>query len=199
MWASVGRDVTRTLGETPQHPGRGETVILRRPGSLEDVAGDETPALLLAAAPAVATTTALALRLPSAGKLKGTLPQGARLTLGGHVYLVGADATAAPGDTSIAVTLGSALLADVAEGDAVDVEPDAVFQLTDCHIHRKMRKDLARPLHEDFLAQITAPVAGQPTTPRLNDQLQLEDGTIGRLAGVPITTGAFWRLQMGGR
>jgi hypothetical protein len=198
MWQHYARQMTRTLGSTAAHPARGETLILRRPGSIEDVGADATPRQMTVAAPALAEATTLTLRLPSSGKIKGTLPAGARLNLGVDTYTSTADVTAAAGTTTLTVTFAPALAGPAAAGAIVDLQPDAVFTLTDCHVSRRLRRDLARDLHADAMAVLTVPVAGQPITPRLNDQLELEDGTVGRVAGVPITTGAFWKLQMGG-
>lgn len=200
MWAQYAREVTRTLGETPAHPGRGENVVLRRPGSLEDVAADATPRQLAVVVPALAGAVSLSLRLLSSGKIRGTLPEGARLTIGATTYTTATAAAATPGATALTVALADegGLVAPAVADAVVDLEPDALFILTDSHVCRRMRKDLARPLQADHLAVVTVPVDGQPVTPRLNDQLQLEDGTVGRVSAVPVTTGAFWKLQMGG-
>jgi hypothetical protein len=198
MWQGLAPLITRTLGETAAHPGRGENVLLRRAGSLEDVSNDETPRQLEVAVAAIAGATALTLRLLTGGKIKGTLPQGARLTLAGQTYTTAAAVVSPVGATTLAVVLSAGLAAPAASDALVDLQPDAVFTLENCHVSRRMRRDLSRDLHADHMAVITVPSQGATVTPRLNDSLELEDGTVGRVAAVPITTGAFWKLQMGG-
>jgi hypothetical protein len=202
LWERLAPQITRTLGETGAHPGRGERVILRRPGSLEAVDEDVTPSQMQIAVAAAAGTSVLVLRFPPGGptgRIKGSLPVGARLTLGATTYTTSAAATAVSGATTLTLQITPALVAPAAENDPVTLQPDALFTLENCQVSRKMRRDLSRDLHADAMAVVTVPTLGAPVTPRLNDSLELEDGTVGRVAAVPITTGCFWKLQMGGQ
>ena len=200
MWARYAPVLTRTLGDTDAHPGRGEQVTLRRPGSLEDVNADVTPRQLKVAADAVSGATSLILALGSGGRLSGTLPKGARLTVGAQTLTTTTSVTAPAAAVSISVTFAPALLGPVAADTVVLLEPDEVHLLEDCHVTRRTQRDLSRPLHADNMALVTVPSASLPAglRPRLNDSLQLEDGTVGRVAAVPVATAGFYKLQMGG-
>ncbi len=203
LWNTVMPVVTRTLGATTAHPDRGETITLRRPGSLTAVAKDSTPAAMELAEPAFEGDTELVLQLPGGLRLSGSLPAGARVTLGEQLFVLTEPATAdgtliTVALTEIGVELPGGLLADADVGTAVEVEPDAIFQLTDVHVVKPSRRDLSNPLVEDFICFLSIPVAGQPTAPRLNDSLRLENGTVGRCASIPVTSGAKWLVQMGG-
>lgn len=193
MWRDLAPEIGRTLGSTADHPERGERVILRRASTLEDVDGDATPSVLRVAVAALAGATVLVLGM-AAGRLSGVLLAGARVTVAGTDYAVAADATA--GET-LTVTLTTGLLAPVAQGAEVTVHPEAVSTFEDCIIHRRMRRDLARPLQADHMAVVMVPAKNAPTAPRLNDTLELEDGTVGRVANTVVSGGAFWKLQMG--
>lgn len=195
LWRDLAPEIGRTLGSTADHPDRGERVILRRPSTLEDLSGDVTPSVLHLAAPALAGATGLPLRLPSSGGMAGTLGAGARLVIAGTEYTVNWDASAT-GSTLI-VTITPTLAAPAAAGTTVEVRPEAVFTFENCKVHRRMRRDLGRPLHADHFATVMVPAKGAPTTPRMNDSLELEDGTVGRVANQVIAGGAFWKLQMG--
>lgn len=205
MWANLAPEIGRTLGSTAAHPDRGERVILRRPSTLEDLGGDGMPASLVFAASALAGATSVTLELPTEGRnpaigtgMAGVLAVGARLTIGGLDYALAADALpVAPLGTTLAVTLATGLAGPATEGAPVVVHPEAVFVLEDCKVHRRLRRDMARPLQADHFAVVMVPAKGAPVTPRLNDALELEDGTVGRVANQVIAGGAFWRLQMG--
>lgn len=194
MWRDLAPEIGRTLGSTADHPERGERVILRRSSTLEDLDGDSTPSVLQVAEAALSDATVIVLEL-AAGRLAGTLSAGARVTLSGQEHTLSADATA-DGET-ITVTLTTALLAPADEGAEVTVHPEAVFTFEDCIVHRRMRSDLARPLQADAMAGVSMPTKDAPTAPRLNDSLELEDGTVGRVANTVISGGAFWKIQMG--
>lgn len=193
MWRDLAPAIGRTLGSTADHPERGERVILRRASTLEDVDGDATPSVLQVAVAALADATVLVMEL-AAGRLAGTLSAGARVTLAGEDYTVAADATA--GET-LTVTLTTGLLEPIAQGAEVTVHPEAVFTFENCIVHKRMRRDLARALQADHMAVVMVPAKDAPATPRLNDSLELEDGTVGRVANQVISGGAFWKLQMG--
>lgn len=195
MWRDLAPEIGRTLGSTAEHPERGERVILRRPSTLEDVGADKAPGTLLLAAPALLGATSLSLELPSGGRMAGTLLQGARLTIAGVDYTVAADASTTT--ATLAVTLTVGLAAPAAEGASATVHPEAVFTFEDCHVSKRMRRDISRPLQADHMAVVMVPAKGAPTTPKMNDTLELEDGTVGRVANQVISGGAFWKLQMG--
>lgn len=197
MWEDLMPEITRTLGETAAHPGRGETVILSRPSSLQDVAGDIAPShLVVAGAGVSAGATALILALESAGRMAGTLLAGARLFIAGAEYLLTADAPAS--GMQISVALGSPLAVGLALGAAVEVRPEARFSLLNCQVSQKSQRPMSgAPNQADIIAVVTVPAKGAPATPRQNDVLQLEDGTIGRVSAKVISTGAFWKLRMG--
>jgi hypothetical protein len=127
--------------------------------------------------------------------MAGTLLAGARLTIAAADYIVAADASTTPAVLTVTITPG--LIAPAAEGAAVTVHPEAVFTFEDCHVSKRMRRDLARPLQADHMAVVMVPAKGAPTTPKMNDSLELEDGTVGRVANQVISGGAFWKLQMG--
>lgn len=195
MWRDMAPEIGRVLGSTADHPDRGERVTLRRPSTLEDLGGDVTPAVLELDAPALAGATSLSLRLPNSGGMAGTLSSGAKLVLASTEYTLTADA---PADgTILTVSISPALVAPAAEGAPVDLHPEAVFTFEDCHVSKRMRRDLARPLQADHFAVVMVPAKGAPTTPRMNDSVQLEDGTVGRVANQVIGGGAFWKLQIG--
>lgn len=194
MWRDLAPEIGRTLGSTATHPDRGERVILRRPSTLESM-GDLTPSVLLLAAPAILGATVLSLELPDGGQMAGTLLQGARLTIAGADYTLAADASTVTG--VLTVTLATGLAAPAGEGAAATVHPEAVLTFEDCHVSKRMRRDLARPLQADHFAVVMVPAKGAPTTPKMNDVLELEDGTVGRVANQVISGGAFWKLQMG--
>ena len=122
-----------------------------------------------------------------------------RLALSGQIegedYALAADAAAS--GVSLAVTLTAGLATPAASETPVTVHTEARFSFEDCIVHRRLRRDLARPLQADHMAVIMAPAKGAPTTPVMNDSLELEDGTVGRVANQVISGGAFWRLQMG--
>ncbi len=209
MWRDLAPEIGRTLGSTAAHPDRGERVILRRVTeggpALEDIGGDGTPASLIFASSALAGATAVSLKLPTVGRnpalgfgMAGTLAAGARLTIGGTDYTLAADATPTlPAGTVLAVTLTAGLAAPAAEGAVATVHPETVFTFEDCKVHRRLRRDIARPLQADHMCVVMVPSKGAPTTPRLNDSLELEDGSVGRVANQVVAGGAFWRLQMG--
>lgn len=198
MWRDLAPLIGKTLGSTAAHPDRGERVILRRPSTLEDVGGDTTPRALQLVTAALAGDTVLSMELPTSGRLAGILEAGARLTIGGVDYTVAANTTPTPpGGTVLAVVLAAGLEASAAEGAAVTVHPETAYTFEDCKIHRRLRRDIARPLQADHMAVVMVPAKGAPTTPRLNDSLELEDGTVGRVANQVVSGGAFWRLQMG--
>lgn len=209
MWRDLAPEIGRTLGSTAEHPERGERVILRRSTeggpALEDLGGDGLPAALIFAATALAGTTAVSLKLPTEGRnpalgfgMAGTLAAGARLTIDGADYRLAANASPTlPDNTVLAVTLTAGLAADADEGAVVTVHPEIVYTFEDCKVHRRLRRDIARPLQADHMAVVMVPAKGATTTPRLNDSLELEDGTVGRVANQVISGGAFWRLQMG--
>jgi hypothetical protein len=195
MWRDLAPEIGRTLGSTADHPDRGERVILRRPSTLEDLAGDVTPAVLQLASPALAGATSLALRLPSSGGMAGVLASGARLVLAGIEHTLTADA---PADgATLTAAIAPPLPAPAAAGASVDVHPEGSYTLEDCKVHRRMRRDISRPLQADHFAVVMVPAKGAPVTPRLGDALELEDGTVGRVANQVISGGAFWKLQMG--
>ncbi len=195
MWKHYAPLIGRTLGSTAAHPERGERVILRRPSTLEDIGANRPPASLRLASAALLGATTLTLELPSQGGLAGVLLAGARLTIGGEEYTLAADATAT--GVTLAVFLTEGLEAPAADEAPVTVHPEAVFTFEDCRVSKRLRRDLARPLQADHLAVVFVPAEGAPTTPKMNDMLQLEDGTVGRVANTVISGGAFWRLQMG--
>lgn len=202
LWEELGPLVTGTLGTTAAHPERAENVILRRPSPMfEDTAQQTTPGELQLVSAALAGATALTLELPERGDLPagggmaGTLQAGARLVIGGTTYTVAADAMTT-GET-LAVTLTAGLEDAAGEGDPVTVHPEAVFTLEGCQVAKRRKADVARPLQADHFAVVTVPCKGAPTTPRMNDSLELEDGTVGRVATKVISTGAFWKLNMG--
>jgi hypothetical protein len=195
LWHDLAPLIGQTLGSTAAHPERGERVILRRPSTLEDVGGDGAPGILLLAAPALLGATTLSLELPSGEKMAGTLLAGARLTIGATDYTVAADASTTT--AVLTATIAPGLAAPAAEGVPVTVHPEAVFTFEDCHVSKRMRRDLARPLQADHFAVVMVPAKGAPTTPKMNDSLELEDGTVGRVANQVISGGAFWKLQMG--
>lgn len=198
MWRDLAPEIGRTLGSTAGHPDRGERVILRRPSTLENVGADATPPVLHLAAAALAGATALSLELPTAGRMAGTLAAGARLTIGGTDYTLAADATPTlPAGTVLAVVLTAGLAAPAADGAVATVHPETVFTFENCKVHRRLRRDIARPLQADHMAVVMVPAKEAPTTPRLNDSIELEDGTVGRVANQIVSGGAFWRLQMG--
>lgn len=202
LWSDLAPLIGETLGSTAAHPGRGERVILRRPSPhFQDTAQDVTPGELLLVSAALAGATALALELPvrgsypAGGGMAGTLQAGARLTIGGTDYTVAADALAT--GTTLSVTLTAGLAAPAAEGALVTVHPEAVFVFENCHVAKRRKADVARPLQADHFAVVTVPAKGAPTAPRMNDHLELEDGTTGRVANQVLGGGAFWKLNMG--
>lgn len=202
IWEELGLLVTGTLGSTAAHPDRAERVILRRPSPhFQDTAQDVTPGELHLVSAALAGATALVLELPARGDLPagggmaGTLQAGARLTIGGEDYTLAADALTA--GTTLAVTLTAGLQAPAADEAPVTVHPEAVFTFEGCQVSRRRKSDFARPLQADHFAVVTVPCKSAPTVPRLNDMLELEDGTTGRVANEVISGGAFWKLNMG--
>lgn len=196
-WRALAPLVTKTLGATAAHPDRPENVALRRPSPrFEDTAHNVTPRAMQVVADADAGATALTLELPSGGGLAGTLQAGARLTLGAVEYTVAADAPAT--GTTLAVTLTDGLQEPAFEADQVTVKPEAVFTLTGCQVSRRRRAEvIAKPPQASYFAVITVPAAGQPTTPRKDDMVELEDGTTGRVSNQVISDGAFWKLNIG--
>lgn len=202
LWADLGPLVTGTLGTTAAHPDRSERVILRRASPMfEDTAQNTMPGELQVVDDADAGATSLTLELPERGDLPagggmaGTLQAGARLVIGGTTYTVAVDAPTT--GATLVVTFAPALMDEVEEGAAVLVHPEAVFTFEGCQISRRRKSDSARPLQADHFAVATVPCKGAPTTPRMNDSLELEDGTVGRVANEVISTGAFWKLNMG--
>lgn len=196
MWQRYAPMIGRTLGSTPAHPERGERVILRRGGSsLEDTKESKPPSVMRLAAEALAGATSLSLELPSQELLAGSLIAGARLTIGAAEYTLAATAPATGATLSVVLTTG--LSAPAGDEAPVTVHPEAVFTFEDCRVSRKLRRDLTRPLQADTTALIFAPFEGAPTTPTLNDMLELEDGAVGPVAHV-ISGGGAWRIQMGG-
>lgn len=203
IWRDLAPVVTGTLGATPESPA-GQTVILRRPSpQFEDTKRGVPPGELQLAVAALEGATSLVLELPERGTnptypagtgLAGTLQAGATIELAGETYTLAADAPTA--GVTLTVTLTAGLEAAAAEGAPVTVHPEAVFTLTGCQVSRRRKTDPARPLQADHFAVVTVPAKGAPTTPRLNDSLELEDGTTGRVANT-VTPGAFWKLQMG--
>ena len=205
IWSDLAPLIGKTLGSTAAHPERGERVILRRPSpQFEDTAANVTPGALQLVSAALAGATALVLELPERGTdpvyppgggMAGTLQAGARLTIGGEDYALAADAPAA--GATLAVTLTAGLVDDADEGAAVVVHPEAVFTFESCHVAKRRKSDFARPLQADHFAVVTVPAKGAPTVPRMNDLLELEDGTTGRVANQVLAGGAFWKLNMG--
>lgn len=202
LWAELGPLVTGTLGSTAAHPDRAERVILHRPSpSFEDTAQNVTPGELQLVSAALAGATALVLELPERGDLPagggmaGVLQAGARLAIGGEDYTLASDAPAT--GATLAVTLTTGLVDHADEGAAVVVHPEAVFNFEGCQVSRRRKSDVARPGQADHFAVVTVPCKGAPTTPRMNDHLELEDGTVGRVANQVISGGAFWKLNMG--
>lgn len=202
IWEELGPLVTGTLGSTAAHPDRAERVILRRPSpSFEDTAQNVTPGALQLVSAALAGATALVLELPAredlpaGGGMAGVLQAGARLTIGDQAYTLASDAPAA--GATVAVTLTTGLVDDTDEGAAVLVHPEATFTFEGCQVSRRRKSDFARPLQADHFAVVTVPCKAAPTVPRLNDMLELEDETTGRVANQVISGGAFWKLNMG--
>jgi len=196
LWHDLAPLMGRTLGSTTDHPERGERVLLGRPSTLEATgAGDEpTPTAMRLASGALLGATTLTLEVPSQGKLAGVLLAGARVTVGAVTYTVAADAPAT--GTILAVTLTAGLQAGAADETPVTVHPEAVFTFEDCRVSRKVSRDLARQLQADLLASVFIPQKGAPTTPKLNNYLELEDGRVGRVAHVASGAGG-WKVQMG--
>lgn len=195
MWEVLMPDICRTLGETAGHPGRGETVILRRPSTLEDVEGDVTPAQLALAADAAAEAVLLHLELPGGRPLAGKLLAGARLALGSVEYSITAEAATAL--NSIAVAIVPPLAAPLAAGSLLTLHPESALTFLNCHVSRKITSEIARQLQGDTSAIVTIPSRGAPGVPMLEDAVELEDGTIGRVASIPITTSGFWKIRLG--
>lgn len=196
MMESLTPLLTTTLGSTPGHPERGERVILRRPSTIQVLGGDVAPPTALQLAEdALFGALTLSLELPTGGAMGGVVVAGATLTLAGSTYTVAADAQVV--GTSFDVALVTGLQADAVAGAAVVLTPEAVFTLEDCHVARRSLRGVARELQADHLANVTLPCKGAPVTPRLNDSLELEDGTVGRVSSDVIGGGAFWKLQMG--
>lgn len=205
LWSDAAPLIGETLGSTAAHPSRGERVILRRPSPhFQDTAQDVTPGELQLVSAALAGATALVLELPvrgtdpvypAGGGMAGTLQAGARLTIGGEDYTLAADAPTAGATLSVTLTAGLAVPA--AEGALATVHPEAVFTFENCHVARRRKADIARPLQADHFAVVTVPAKGAPTAPRMNDHLELEDGTTGRVANQVLGGGAFWKLHLG--
>lgn len=204
LWRDLAPLVTGTLGATPESPA-GQTVILRRPSpQFEDTARGVTPGELQVAAAALEGATSLVLELPErvsgsvvypAGTgLAGTLQAGATIEVAGETYTLAADAATA--GVTLTVVLTAGLEAAAAEGATVVVHPEAAFTFEGCQVSRRRKSDFARPLQADHFAVVSVPAKGAPTVPRLNDSLELEDGTTGRVAN-DIKPAAFYKLHMG--
>ena len=196
FWGQMAPVVTAALGGAS---GEGETVILRRPGTLEDVSSDATPGVFELGADAAPGATLLTLVLASGGKLRGTAPAGSTLTIAGTSYRLSAEAVAAAGAISLTATIPApGLAASASLGDAVTLDAAAVHTLTRCQVSGKQQRDLAVPLQEMTMVVVTVPKSGAAITPRVNDFVELADGTRGRIAARPIDAAGFWKLQISG-
>jgi hypothetical protein len=174
----------------------GQTVTLHRPSSLEDKLAGRMPSALELSAPVLAGATAVSLRLPGTTALEGTLVAGTTLRIGAVNYTTTADKNAS-GDVLAAVPVTPVLAAGFSAGQAVTVSGEGRFTFRDCLVPGRSARDVTGDLSPEISAVVSLPTKGAPTTPRVGDTLELEDGTNARVAAVPITTGGFWDVGVG--
>lgn len=198
IWRELAPQVLRTLGDRAETPGQAETVIARRASTLADPGGDERISQLAVLSGASTGATSLVLGLPSGHVMTGTLQAGASLASGSEVFVLGEDAT--PAGSALPVVLTAPLASPIAPGALLDLQAEAVITYRNCQISRKAASPFApmAQFQAVYKATVTIPVLGNPIPPRLNDAVELADGTKGPVINVPGDNGAFWKLRIGG-
>lgn len=174
----------------------GQTVILRRPSSLEDKLAGRMPSALELSAPVLAGAVTVSLRLPGTTALSGMLVAGTTLRIGGVDYTTTADKVVSANVLTV-VPVTPVLAAGFPAGQAVTVSGEGSFTFNDCLVPGRSARDVTGDLSPEISAVVSLPTKGAPTTPRVGDTLELEDGTSARVAAVPITTGGFWDVGVG--
>lgn len=180
----------------------GEQFILRRSNTLQSVKASTTPKALELATPALTGAVAVALRLPGAGAMKGSILEGAVLVIDGEEYSVTAAATApAPTGTVLAaVPIDPPLPGPLVEGEPVELRAPTYTLENVLLVTSTRREDSGSQAATgvEILMEISVPVLGAPTTPKNGDGVQrVKDGTLGRIAGTPLIIGGSWEVKVG--
>lgn len=190
------------LGDSPEHPGKGQTIELRRPCSL-GINEAALPAVsLVLAEDAAAGATALSLQLPGGGAdytLTGSYLAGAGLSLGSDSYR--AAEVAAPSGADISVSIDPPLLADAGAGTVVTLSGYVPYTLAGCFVAHRSIQNLQAPQVMTkttiVIPQTVIEAAAVPGGVQLEDVLVLEDGTGNQVTQRPISAPGFVKVVIG--